>query len=521
VTEESTLVEIDTATNTVSRRVPLEAGFLADVAVGGGAVWATDPDEGHLWRVDAVGGGAARAVLLERWVAGLAFGEGGVWATNEITDEIHRIEPRTGAATLFAAAPSPRDVQADEGHVWVTASAPPSRDAGLPEAVCGEIQSGPDGAPDVLLVSSFPLQGESRATSRALGGGIRLVLEQRGFEAGAHTVGYQSCDSSTAQAGSEDFFRCGTNMKAFAQDIRVVGVIGSYTSFCSYLQIPIANQAPDGPLAMISPSSTGDFLTDDDSLHPTGVRGFFRLAAISRRQGPAQVELARQLGHRRLFVLESAGGEYGERYVPDMEALAAQNGVDIVGRARYDMEGTSFSPLVRRVVRSRPQSVAIVGYLTPGSARLLRELRGALGPDVSISMPDGASPSDIAKLGRVADGLYVTNYGIPNSRLGPRGRQLLETFAASNGGDPGPDYAATYGAQAAEIALDAIARSDGTRGSVLEEIRRTQVRDGILGDIRWDANGDLLEAPVTVYRVRDGRLDVDRVVTTRAPRTDR
>jgi branched-chain amino acid transport system substrate-binding protein len=176
---------------------------------------------------------------------------------------------------------------------------------------------------------------------------------------------------------------------------------------------------------------------------------------------------------------------------------------------------------VRRVVRSRPQSVAIVGYLTPGSAALLRELRAALGPGVSISAPDAfLIPSDIRALGPAADGLYITTYGIPNSRLGPRGRQLLETYAASNGGDPGPDYAATYGAQAAEIALDAIARSDGTRGSVLEEVRRTQVRDGILGDIRWDANGDLVEAPVTVYRVGDGRLDVDRVVTTRAPRTD-
>jgi DNA-binding SARP family transcriptional activator/ABC-type branched-subunit amino acid transport system substrate-binding protein len=521
VTEGSTLVEIDTSTNTVARRVPLEAGFLADVAVGGGAVWATDPDEGNLWRVDVRGTGAARAVPLERWVAGLAFGENGVWTTNEITDEIHRVEPRTGAATLFAAAPSPRDVQADEGHVWVTSSAPPSRDAALPVAVCGEVQTGSDAAPDVLLVSSFPLQGRNSATSGGINGGIRLVLEQRGFEAGAHTVGFQSCDSSTAQAGSEDFFRCGANMKAFAQNRHVVAVIGSYTSFCSYLQIPIANQAAGGPLAMISPSNTHGALTEDDSLHPTGVRGYFRLAAIEQRLGPAQVEFARQLGHKKLFVLESAAGEYGERYVTDMEALAARIGVEIVGRARYDREGSSFSPLVRRVVRSRPQSIAIVGYLTPGSAQLLRELRAALGPDVSISAPDAfMSPSDIAALGPVVEGMYVTNYGIPNSRVGLKGRQLLDAFAASNGGATGPDYAATYGAQAAEIVLDAVARSDGTRKSVLEEIRRTDVRDGILGDIRWDANGDLIDAPVTVFRVSDGRLDVDRVVITRAPRTD-
>jgi hypothetical protein len=37
-------------------------------------------------------------------------------------------------------------------------------------------------------------------------------------------------------------------------------------------------------------------------------------------------------------------------------------------------------------------------------------------------------------------------------------------------GNPGPDFSAAYGAQAAEILLDAIARSDGTRASVTREL---------------------------------------------------
>ena len=40
--------------------------------------------------------------------------------------------------------------------------------------------------------------------------------------------------------------------------------------------------------------------------------------------------------------------------------------------------------------------------------------------------------------------------------------------------------------QAAEVVLDAIARSDGTRASVLEELRATDVKDGILGSFRFD-----------------------------------
>ena len=387
VTEGNTVTEIDSVTNTVARRLTLDAESLVDLAVGGGAVWASDPVGGKVWRVDTGRRLAARAIPVEKWVAGLAFGEGAVWATNEIADEIHRIDPRTSETARIALDTSPRDVDAGEGEVWVTALAPPSREAALPRAVCGDVHSGGGRIPDLLLVSSLPLQGDSRATAQSMVAGIRSVLEQRGFEAGGFSVGFQACDSSTAQAGAEDFFRCGSNAKSFARNEHVVGVVGSYQSFCSYHQIPITNEAPGGPLAMISPSNTVELLTDDDDLYPSGTRSFFRLAAINRLQGPAQVELAKGLGHRRLFVLDS--GEYGDRYVPDVRAYAKRRGVAIVGSARFDREEESVATLVRRVARSRPESIAIVDALGPGSAALVRGLRAALGPDVAISAPDG------------------------------------------------------------------------------------------------------------------------------------
>ena len=52
--------------------------------------------------------------------------------------------------------------------------------------------------------------------------------------------------------------------------------------------------------------------------------------------------------------------------------------------------------------------------------------------------------------------------------------------------------------------LTAIARSDGTRASVLEAMRRTRVTDGILGSFGFDRNGDITPARVAVLRV-DGR----------------
>jgi ABC-type branched-subunit amino acid transport system substrate-binding protein len=49
--------------------------------------------------------------------------------------------------------------------------------------------------------------------------------------------------------------------------------------------------------------------------------------------------------------------------------------------------------------------------------------------------------------------------------------------------------------------LDAIARSDGTRASVLEELRTSEVENGLLGSFRFDRNGDITTQVVSILRV--------------------
>ena len=51
-------------------------------------------------------------------------------------------------------------------------------------------------------------------------------------------------------------------------------------------------------------------------------------------------------------------------------------------------------------------------------------------------------------------------------------------------------------AQTAELVVRAIARSDGTRASVLEELIASRVKDGLLGSFRFDQNGDVTPATV-------------------------
>jgi DNA-binding SARP family transcriptional activator/ABC-type branched-subunit amino acid transport system substrate-binding protein/streptogramin lyase len=537
VTDRGKVVEIDPQTNVASKGIYIAAEVVTALAVGAGAVWVADPLGGSVWRLDPDPDPILRTIPLEVGIGGVAFGEGAVWATNEISDEIYRIDPVTNEARVVSRMAAPRGIAVGEGGVWVTAAGPPSAEGALPASSCSKLFYGGAGRPRFMFVSDLPLQGQPRAATVPMTEAIRFVLEERDFRAGPYTVGYQSCDDSTAQAGDYDLFKCFSNVKAYARSLAVLGVVGPYNSGCADVQIPIANQAPGGALAMISPSNTWTALTRPDSgtrpgdleeRYPSGERNFVRIAAADHLQAVADAQLVKALGARRLFVLTDPDPYFGT----DVVTAARNLGLEIVGSAKWGYEARNFERLARRIARTRADAVFLGGFLYQNGGLLVRDLRARLGPDVALVAPDrfGPVPDLIEAAGPAARGMFLSVYGVPNSELPRPGKRFLEDFEATRAGEPSPSYSAAYAAQAAEILLEAIARSDGTRSSVTEELRRTTVEDGLLGDIRFDENGDLVEGPVTIFRVvgksRTGLLPwyegavVDRVVTARSDLLD-
>ena len=131
---------------------------------------------------------------------------------------------------------------------------------------------------------------------------MRSILEQRGFEAGAFTVGYQSCDNATAQAGGLDFFRCAANAKAYARNLRVVAVFGSFQS-PARMRRSRSRTRPRAGRSRCSARRTRSRVSRPTTASTRRARG---ASSASRRrdhlEGSAQVELAKQLGHDRVYL---------------------------------------------------------------------------------------------------------------------------------------------------------------------------------------------------------------------------
>ena len=399
VDDRGELVEIDARTNRVSNRIEVAAASLTVLAVGAGAVWVADPVGGSVWRIDPDPEPILRSIPLGVGVAGIAFGEGAVWATNEIAGEVYRIDPRTNRARVVSRIASARGIAVGEGAVWVTAAPPRSSDAALPSSACSRVTYAGAGTPRFLIASDLPLHGPGRVPAAPMVEAIRFMLERRDFKAGRFSVGYQSCDDSTAHAGTYDPYTCYSNAQAYARNLDVIGVIGAYNSGCSGVQIPVTNQAPDGPLAMISTSNTWNGLTrpyegmrrgELEARYPSGERNYVRIAAADHLQSVANATLVKELGLRDLFVLSPDGDRY---FTADVRTAARNLRLRIVGSANWNTEASEFARLGRRIARTQAEAVFIAGFVHPHGGALVRDLRAQLGHDVALMAPDYFAPS--------------------------------------------------------------------------------------------------------------------------------
>src|SRR5436190_24112153 len=82
---------------------------------------------------------------------------------------------------------------------------------GVPSDTCGAVEYGGEGAPQALIVSDLPMQGDSAERSSQQVDAIKLVLDQRGWKAGSARVAFQACDDSIAKTGLWDPATCRAN----------------------------------------------------------------------------------------------------------------------------------------------------------------------------------------------------------------------------------------------------------------------------------------------------------------------
>jgi len=390
----------------------------------------------------------------------------------------------------------------------------------LPSSSCSPIQYKGSGSPQYLIASDLPLQGAGRTQTVEMTKAINFVLGQHGYKAGKYTVGYQSCDDATAQAGKWDAAKCSANANAYAQNKDVALVIGTFNSGCAAIIIPILNRAPNGPVGMISPANTYVGLThggpgtsagEPGKYYPTGKRNYIRIVAADDYQGAADALLAKQLGIKRVYILNDKEA-YGLGVATNFRNAAKALGINVAGFAAWDGKASSYEAIAVKIKQTNASGVFLGGLICENGGKLVKDLRSGLGSGVKILAPDGFTPVSavVSGAGKSAEGMTVSVAGIPNSQLKGAGKSFVQNFGKVIKKEPDP-YS-VYAGQAAEVAVTALSKSNGTRAAVANNLLNTKVSNGIIGSFSIDKNGDVTANAVTIYLVKGGKSTFYRVI---------
>jgi branched-chain amino acid transport system substrate-binding protein len=372
----------------------------------------------------------------------------------------------------------------------------------LPSSSCGPVFYKGSGSPQYLIATDLPMQGAGRAQILAMGQAVRYVLEKQfNFKAGKYTVGYQECDDSTAQTGAWDPAKCSSNARAYASERTLIGLLGTFNSPCAKLIIPILNRASGGAIAMLSSANTNVGLThfapwnspgEPKVYYPTGVRNYARVSASDDYQGPAAADYMKLKKKKNVFIVHD-NQTFGKGVAQAFQARAKKLGLKIAGFVPWDAKATSYEAIGEQIASSGADSVYLGGIVCNNGVKLIKDLRAATGPKPLFVAPDGFTPySATLEAGSAAQGMVISYAGQPLSKLGAAGKKFQAQFRAyAKIKGNMPPYA-VYQAQAAQILLGAIAKSNGTRASVVKEMFRTKVTNGIMGTFRFDKNGDII-----------------------------
>jgi ABC-type branched-subunit amino acid transport system substrate-binding protein len=238
--------------------------------------------------------------------------------------------------------------------------------------------------------------------------------------------------------------------KALIADPGVLGVVGHLSAETTQAALPLYQQAE---LAMSIPWPTAPF---------NGVSGVVSVAANTVETASRLNTLSRERGYKQVVTVSN-----------QLDAIPVE-----AQAIALDTEAVTAGDLVV-TLRQMDETLPLLGHIDVGSPQLVEVAAGAASGLVFIS--PGPAPADV-------DGTeaFVDAY------------QKLAGFA------PGPRAVLAY--DATNILLDAIERAMGDRsipptrdnvGAVMTGI----TRQGLSGEIAFDAQGQRVNAPVWVYRI--------------------
>ena len=333
------------------------------------------------------------------------------------------------------------------------------------------------GGKTLIIGTDLPLQGSNKDTSDSTNNMIQLYLDQQGDKAGNYTIKLKKYDDSTAAAGGWDDATCTKNANAHVANTTEVAVMGTYNSGCAKLEVPVLNQAP---MLMVSNANTNPGLTkswdpgEPNKYYPSGKRNYARVVTTDDYQGTAAAKfVSGDLKLKRCYILND-NSTYGQGVARAFQDAAKKDGITVLGNDAWDPKATDYTDVFQKIKSMNPDCVYIGGTYDQNGGQLVKDKVAVLGDNTKVKMigPDGFTGYPQLLAQPQSKGMYLTFAGLSSEVLlkqGGAGGKLLAAYKKKFNADPVGSYP-LYGVAAMQVILAAIAKSDGTRQGIVDQV---------------------------------------------------
>ncbi|MBF8184965.1 branched-chain amino acid ABC transporter substrate-binding protein [Nonomuraea sp. K274] len=369
----------------------------------------------------------------------------------------------------------------------------------------GSGAAGCDTSKGTLVIGVIaPMSGKVSTIGLGIRNSVQLAIEQA--NASCAVKGYKLAMDAQDDEANPD--KGAAAAQRFADDVSVVGIVGSYNSgVARAIQPKIAASK----LLQISPGNTDPVLSRGEDFATAPKRqyeNYFRVVGTDDLQGPFNARyLVEQEGKKRLAIITD-GKAVGEGSATEFAKEARRLGAQVVIREKVNENDSDFSSVLTKVKAARPEAI-YVGSEYHVAGPLSKQAKD-LGLNVPISGTDGLyDPQFIALGGKEGD--IATSVGAPIEKL-DSGKAFVAAYKKKGFSDGYGGFGA-FAFDAANVIVSSVGKVTASaawtgapeqRTELIKQVQEYKTGSGANGTIGFDQYGDSVNKMFTVYKVTSG-----------------
>lgn len=349
-------------------------------------------------------------------------------------------------------------------------------------------QTGSNETLTIRIGHAAPLTGPQAHLGKDNENAIRLAIDE--LNSDKITIGGKAAHFELLSEDDMADPRTATQVAQKLVDAGISGMIGHLNSGTS---IPASKIYHDAGLVEISPSATAIAYTAQ------GFPGAFRVMANDSQQGKQLAHYAVQtLGLNKLAIIDDRTA-YGQGLADVFEKTAIELGATVVKREFTTDKSSDFNAILTSVKGSDAQ-LLFYGGMDAQGAPMVKQMR-ALGITMPFMGGDGVYTAEFLKLaGTNAEGVIGSLPGIPLASM-KGGPEFKQRFEAKYGVI---QLYAPYVYDAMRMMAKAMQQANSIEPTQYRPVLAAMEYPGLTSTIRFDAKGDLVNSPVSLYRVHNG-----------------